>query len=210
MYQLGQGASRGFTLVELLVTISIFAFMLAIGIPNMGSWVLSNKARSASEFYVEGFSMARRQAVAHNAASRISLTPNLSSGQMDWQVDLCFSVPGSVCTPASGSWSTTAAPSANDPQGAAGFLSVFRAADALPPSEVLVPSSTPVGSSQIYYTALGWVDTNFAQRMTQFRLDPAAAYAGKIPVVALSVSLAGMATKCDPTVAVADSRACPP
>jgi type IV fimbrial biogenesis protein FimT len=62
----------------------------------------------------------------------------------------------------------------------------------------------------VYYTALGWVNTTVDNRLTQLRLDPSAAYAHDVPASALAVSLAGMPTKCDPTKAAGDSRACPP
>ncbi len=213
MFQLTPPArrrQRGLTLLELLLTLSIFGFMLAIGIPNASKWLLSNRARSASEFYADGFSLARRQAVMHNSFSRISLTPNVNSGQMDWQVDICFVSPATQCGAAEAGWSSVIAPAANDPEGAAGYKSVYRAADALPKSEVLLPSTLPEGSSQVYYTPIGWVDTRFAQRLTSLRLDPAAQYAGEVPVVALVITLAGMASKCDPRLPVTDSRACPP
>ena len=202
--------TRGLTLLELLVTLTIFSFMLAIGIPNASNWLLGNRARGASEFYVDGFSLARRQAVMHNSFSRISLTPNVNTGQMDWQVDICFVSPATQCGAAEDGWSTVAAPAANDPEGAAGYKSVLRAADALPSSEVLLPSTVPEGSSQVYYTPVGWVDTRFAQRLTTLRLDPAARYAGELKSVALVVTLAGMASKCDPNASALDTRACPP
>jgi type IV fimbrial biogenesis protein FimT len=199
----------GFTLIELLVTITIFGVMLAIGIPNAGSWLLANRARSVSEFYAEGFGMARREAIAHNTASRISLTPNENNGQMDWQIDLCYVGADTQCLPGQDGWSTTDTPSANDPLGATGYRSVRRLAGGLPSGEVL-PSVQPEGSSQVYYTALGWVNTTFAERLTQLRLTPAGKYASEVPTVALNITLAGMAVKCDPTVTVHDSRACPP
>ena len=213
MFQLTPPArrrQRGLTLLELLLTLTIFAFMLGIGIPNASNWLLSNRARSASEFYADGFSLARRQAVMHNSFSRISLTPNVNSGQMDWQVDICFVSPATQCGAAEDGWSTVDAPAANDPEGVAGYKSVHRAADSLPNSEVLLPTTLPEGSSQVYYTPVGWVDTRFAQRLTSLRLDPAAKYAGEVPAVALVVTLAGMASKCDPRVAANDTRACPP
>ena len=102
------GPQRGLTLIELLVTISIFGIMLAIGIPNASRWVLANRARAASEFYADGFSLARRQAITHNSSSRITLTPNVTTGQMDWQVDICFATPDARCTDVQGAWSTVA------------------------------------------------------------------------------------------------------
>ena len=213
MFQLtppARHSMRGLTLLELLLTLTIFGFMLAIGIPNASSWLLNNRTRGASEFYADGFSMARRQAVMHNSYSRISLTPNVGSGQMDWQVDICFVSPATQCGAAEAGWSTVNAAAANDPEGAAGYKSVYRAADALPNSEVLLPSTLPEGSSQVYYTPIGWVDTRFAQRLTSLRLNPAAQYATEVPAVALVITLAGMASKCDPHAPANDTRACPP
>jgi type IV fimbrial biogenesis protein FimT len=212
-HQLSHGPAaraRGFTLIELLIGMSILGIMLALAIPGMGGWLVASKGRAASEFYLDGFAMARRQAVSHNSASRIQLTVNPDNGQLDWQVDICFPVPGTPCNTLSGTWSTVDTPAAGDPQGAAGFKSVFRAATGLPPSEVLLPSTEPEGATSVYYTPLGWVDTAVANRLTQLRLDPAATYAHDIPVAALAISLAGMPTKCDPTLAAGDSRACPP
>lgn len=208
MYRVGRHA--GFTLVELMVTIAVFGIMLAIGIPNAGGWLLANRARGVGEFYAEGFGMARREAIAHNTASRISLTPNTDSGQLDWQVDLCYAGADTQCLPGQDGWSTTDAPAANDPLGAGGYRSVFRSAGSLPSAELLRPSARPDGASHVYYTALGWVNTAFAERLAQLRLTPAGKYANETPALALSITLAGMVTKCDPTVSGPDSRACPP
>jgi type IV fimbrial biogenesis protein FimT len=202
--------AAGFTLIEMMIAIVIMGVLAAIAIPNMSAWLLATRARSASEFYMEGFTLARRQAVSHNSESRITLTVNPGTGQMDWQVDICFPRPGTPCDDTSGSWSTTDAAAGNDPQGVAGYRSVFRAASALPGTDVLAPSILPEGATAIYYTPLGWVDPSVDNRLTQLRLDPSAAYQRDVPVSALAVSLAGMPTKCDPTKAAGDSRACPP
>jgi type IV fimbrial biogenesis protein FimT len=208
--QLKCGAARGFTLVEMMIALVIMGVLLAIAVPNMGAWMVATKARSASEFYLEGFSMARRQAITHNSASRIVLSVNAGNGQLDWQIDICFPRPGAPCDSNNGVWSTTSAQAGNDPEGAAGYTSVFRAASALPTSEVLVPAIVPEGATSVYYTPLGWVDTNVANRLTRLRLDPDERYAHDVPVTAVSVSLAGMPSKCDPTKTAGDSRACPP
>jgi type IV fimbrial biogenesis protein FimT len=199
---------RGYTLIEVMVGVAILGTLLAVGMPNLTNWVVANKARAASEFYLDGLSMARRQAVTHNARSRIVLTPN-ANGQFDWQVDLCFPVPGTPCTTAGGDWSTTAAASAGDPEGNTGFKSVFRAASALPPASVLVPSVAPAGADAIYFTELGWVDTTIPNRLAMLRLDPSAALANQVRAAAVAVTLAGMASKCDPVALAPDSRACP-
>ncbi|KQV80783.1 hypothetical protein ASD15_12740 [Massilia sp. Root351] len=200
---------RGTTLIELMVGLVILAVLAAVGIPSMVNWISGNKVISAGEFYAEGFAMARRQAVLHNAASRIVLTPNLNNGQMDWQVDLCFPAPGVPCSASSGTWSTTTEVAPLDPEGANGYKSVLRPADALPQSDLLAPRLEPEGASAVYFTSLGWVDTGYADRLSRIRLDPAGQNAG-IPPVAVAVSLAGLAIKCNPLLSAPDSRACPP
>lgn len=202
--------TAGFTLIETLIGLAILGILLAFGVPEMALWLLKTKAASATELYAEGFKLARRQALSHNAASRVVLTPNVENGQMDWQVDICFIQPGVPCTDASGAWSTTSASASGDPEGAAGFTSVFRSAAALPQSDVLRPTLLPEGSSSVYFTALGWVDTAFEQRLTRIQLDPNLNYAADLPASALTISLAGSVIRCDPNVAITDSRACPP
>lgn len=199
----------GYTLIELMVGVAILGILLAVGIPNMANWIMANKARAASGFYLDGLSMARRQAVAHNARSRFLLVPG-TNGQFDWQVDLCFPVPGVPCKDDEGNWSTTAAPSGGDPEGAAGFRSVLRSAASLPASDLLIPVVAPAGASAVYFTEVGWVDTTIGDRLALLRLDPAPALANAVRSAAVAVTLAGMAAKCDPAVAAPDSRACPP
>jgi type IV fimbrial biogenesis protein FimT len=208
MLQLRRRLDRGHTLIEVVVGLAILGIVLGVGIPNLTAWVITNKAKAASEFYLDGMSMARRQAVAHNARSRFVLTPN-ANGQYDWQIDLCFPVPATPCTDDAGNWSTTGAVASGDPEGDTGLKSVFRSATALPPADVLTPSVAPAAADSVYFTELGWVDTTIGARLTRLRLDPSAALAGSVRPAALSVTLAGMASKCDPTVASPDSRACP-
>ncbi|MES2127192.1 MAG: prepilin-type N-terminal cleavage/methylation domain-containing protein [Pseudomonadota bacterium] len=201
---------RGFSLLELLVTIAIFGVLLAVGLPLLSNWVLATKAASASEFYVEGLRYARQQALSHNAVSRIVLTANEQNGQLDWQVDLCFPTPAVPCSNLSGAWSTPTSAAPGDPEGATGYLSAQRPASSLPDDRVLRVTPVPADSYSIYYTSLGWVDTNFAGRMRSLQIEPTVGYANDIHPSAVVVTLAGAASKCDPALPITDSRGCPP
>lgn len=209
MRQLKPARQAGLTLIELMVTIAIMGFTLALGIPSMSHWLQTNKAKSTGEFYADGLAMARRQALSHNARSRIVLSESAVNGQYNWQVDVCFPQPGTSCSETTGGWSTTIAPAANDPEGAAGYKSVFRSAASLPPHTVVAPVVEPAGAREIYFTELGWVDPTTEERVNSIRLNPQSGFVGDVPTVSLVVTLSGMTTKCDPTRATGDSRACP-
>jgi type IV fimbrial biogenesis protein FimT len=196
--------------MEALIALSIISITVALGVPSMSGWLQASRATSGAEFYAEGFKLARAEALKHNSASRIMLTENAGNGQMDWQVDLCFPTAALPCNAESGFWSTRVASAGTDPEGVNGFKSVFRAADGLPNSTVMAQSLSPSGATDVYFTSLGWVDTVFAPRLRRIDLAPAAGRAGTFPSASVVVTLAGLATKCDPNVAASDSRACPP
>jgi type IV fimbrial biogenesis protein FimT len=201
---------RGFTLLELMVGVTIIGILMAIGIPSLVGWSAANKVAGASEFYMEGFRLARQQAVMHNAASRIRFTPNPTNGQPDWQVDLCFPTAIVPCNDVSGAWSEPGLAAGGDPEGAAGFTSVSRFGSTLPGSAVVTIGLLPEGNSVIYYTPLGWVDTNFPNRLERIALTPDPSLSSHVRTAAVVVTLAGLPAKCDPTLPIADSRACPP
>jgi type IV fimbrial biogenesis protein FimT len=203
----------GFSLIEALVALAILGSLLALGVPRMSDWVQANKAAAAAEFYAEGFTLARAQAVSHNSASRLVLTENPANGQMDWQVDICFPTVAVPCNAESGAWSTTTTPVARPGQGPdeqGGFKSVLRRADSLPDSALLAQTLSPSGATDVYFTSLGWVDTSFSPRLTRIGLAPAIGRDGAFAPSAVVLTLAGIVSKCDPNVPVHDSRRCPP
>lgn len=198
--------AAGFTMVELIITLGIFALLLAFGVPTMARWSQSTKAVATSEFYAEGFRLARAEALRHNSDSRIRLTEN-QNGRLDWQVDICFATPETACTAADAVWSSVDTIAAGDPEGANGYKSVLRRADGLPGTGILTHTIAPLGASDVYYTPLGWVNPAFAGRLQQITFSPTTGDA--FPSSAVAVTLAGMTIKCIPGVADHDSRKCP-
>jgi type IV fimbrial biogenesis protein FimT len=98
---------RGFTLVELMVTVTVLGIMMAIGLPSLMSWLSASRTNAMPEFYLDGLRKARDGAIKHNAAARLVLSTN-ANGQFDWQIDWCAPVTGTPCNDTSGAWSTTA------------------------------------------------------------------------------------------------------
>ncbi len=210
MHPIKQRRSAGFTIVEVLVTLVIVGIAVKIGMSSLGGWYLTANLESANEFYMEGFRLARAEAVKHKASSRLTLINNVVTNQYDWQVDLCFSTVTVNCDFDSGAWSTTSAIATGDPEGSAGFKSVLRNSPSMPRSEILDQDVLPLGASQVYFTPLGWVDTTFSSSLTRLTLKPNITGGRTFPTTAIVITLSGMASKCLPLAAAHDSRGCPP
>jgi type IV fimbrial biogenesis protein FimT len=200
--------ARGFTLVEIMVGLAILSVMLAVGVPSMRSWMTSSSALAAAEFYAEGLKMARSEAVKRNAVTRLTLVEGESEAQMGWTVDLCVPTPEALCTDESGSWSTTSSVAAG--ANATDFFSVSRPAVNLPKTSMMAVTRFPAGAVSVYFTPVGWVNGSITPSLSKLELAPASGQAGAFPTAAVAVTLAGVVTKCNPAVAVHDSRGCPP
>jgi type IV fimbrial biogenesis protein FimT len=202
---------RGFTLLETMIALSILGIVLAVGMPSMSKMVFASKAAAAGQFYSEGFSLARNQALTQNGASRLVLSKNAANGQFDWRIDVCFPRSDDPCNAASANWSTTLAPASGDPKGAAnGFKSLLRRADALPPSAQLTVEAGPDDARVVHFTPLGWVDPAFAPRLERIDLTPKGKQSDAAPVTAVVLTMAGNSIRCKPGVAANDPQRCPP
>ena len=65
---------RGFTLIEILITLSIVGIVLALGAPAFGAWIQNTQIRSAAESMLTGIKLARTEAAKSNCASHFQLT----------------------------------------------------------------------------------------------------------------------------------------
>lgn len=193
-------------MIEIMVALTIFGILLAVGIPSMRSWVVANKAQAATEFYAEGFKLARAEAMKRHGVTRLTLTANTVSGQYDWQVDFCMPNGLVICDNDSGAWSTTAAASGD--AHATDFVSVKRVADTLLPSSQMTLTRYPAGAVAVYFTPMGWVNGSITPALNKIQLAPVTASA--FPKSAVAVTLGGVLSKCSPDFAAPDSRSCPP
>lgn len=65
---------RGFTIVELLIGITILAMLLALGAPAMGTYLQNSKLGSAASSYLSGAQLARTEAIRRNVRTEFVLT----------------------------------------------------------------------------------------------------------------------------------------
>jgi type IV fimbrial biogenesis protein FimT len=57
---------RGFSLIELMVTLTVAVIMLAIGVPSFNSFTASQKVKAASQDLMSSLALARSEAVKRN------------------------------------------------------------------------------------------------------------------------------------------------
>lgn len=99
--------SAGFTLVELAVTLTVFALMLALIAPSASAWMANMQIRATAEALESGLQKARMEAVRRNQPVRFSLVATADPAVMD---DSC------ALSASSASWAI----SVNDPAGKCG------------------------------------------------------------------------------------------
>lgn len=80
---------RGFTLVELLIALTIVGILLATGIPSMTTWIANSRIRAAAESIANGMQLARSEAIRRNTNIEFRLTDTQGS----WTISS-----GSGCT----------------------------------------------------------------------------------------------------------------
>lgn len=191
-------------MIELLVALTILATMMAVGLPSLFSWLNATRTKSLTEFYLEGLRVARDGAIKNNGAARLVLTTNSSNGQFNWQVDWCSPISTVACNDVTGTWSTTASPVstvAGQPPGP----SIFRSAGGLPASTA-VAISTNDDTNEVYFTSVGWINTNVQGNIRTVLFTPSTT---DILTEQVVITLSGMAERCNPSIAAPDPRACP-
>ena len=59
---------KGFTLIELMITIAILGLTIALAMPSYSVWIQNTRIRSAAESFVNGLQFARNEAVRRNSS----------------------------------------------------------------------------------------------------------------------------------------------
>lgn len=190
---------RGFTLVELLVGLTLMALLMLAAAPNVGAWIRNNQIRSAADNVLNGLQVAKAEAVRRNAQSRFQFVSTLdnscglSTSGPDWIVSL---------DSAAG-----ACGNATDVDGTTPPRIVQRRAG----SEGTANAVIAAGQSSINFNGLGRV-TSSAVDVTidiSFRNGICVASGGDARCMRVTVTPSGTVRMCDPAVLTAgDPRRC--
>jgi type IV fimbrial biogenesis protein FimT len=71
-----QGSQResGFTMIEAMVTLAVFAILVALGIPEMSTWIRNNKVRTVTDSLQTGLRLAQAESLRRSRQVVFSLT----------------------------------------------------------------------------------------------------------------------------------------
>jgi type IV fimbrial biogenesis protein FimT len=70
---------RGFSLVEILISLVVLGVMVALAAPGFGEWLQNRQIRATAEMTLNGLQLARAEAVRANAPERFQFVTDLTS-----------------------------------------------------------------------------------------------------------------------------------
>ena len=85
--------SRGFTLIEMLVTLAIFAVLLMIAIPSMRPFLQSQSVKNASMDINSTVTLARSEAIKRNATVDVKANSATTDWTQGWAVSQTTTTP---------------------------------------------------------------------------------------------------------------------
>jgi type IV fimbrial biogenesis protein FimT len=192
---------RGFNLIELMIGVTIFGFLMMMAIPSFTTFLANTRIKNAAETTMHGLNLARAEAVRRNSTVRFQFVSDLTGGCVLSTTSLTWIV------------------SVTDPTG----LCNVTPGSALAPQIVQVKSGAEgtdnvalatTGGSTLVFTGLGRVQ---AGGMTQLLFtNPTGGTCehldlinGKMRCMQINLSTAGSAKICDPKVIdPLDPRSC--
>jgi len=174
---------NGFSLIELLIAVSIFALLLALAGPMMSDFMNNSQIRNAAEAMLEGVRQAQTTAIAANWQTQLTVTPG--SG---WQIqyvnpDTSVSVP------------VPPAP--------------YSLLDGAPHATV---SPTPPGATEITFDGFGNIVANPDTSATISCINvtnPNVGAPRNLRVVISKTNTVGATMLCDPAAVAGEPQACP-
>lgn len=187
---------RGFSLIELIIGMAIFAVLLALAVPSFTVWLKSAKVRTTTESVQNGLQIARSEAVRRNTIVRFQLmstlddTCALSTSGPHWVVSRDVAT-GKCATAAS---DTTAPRIIQTRDGAEGGDSNTALAS---------------GQSSYIFNGMGRLTSTPSQVDTSVTLGGTCiADGGEIRCLRITVSAGGEIRMCDPALPTTDAQGC--
>ncbi|MDQ6639117.1 MAG: GspH/FimT family pseudopilin [Pseudomonadota bacterium] len=195
---------RGFTIVELLIGITLLGVLLGIGAPMMGTYLQNSKLANAAATYFAGIQTARTEAIRRNVRTEFVLTDTpVSTGDLANALALTTAGPNWVVRAASGpgAFRMVEAKAGAEGDAASGVAAV----------QVLGSASAPaVFDGRIPFNGFGGTADNasYAIDISNPAAGTCVLLGGTIRCRRITVSPGGQINSCDPAAPAGDSRAC--
>lgn len=186
---------RGFTIIEVLVTLTVLSLVLMLGLPNISAWLQNTQIRTGAEALLSGLQLARTEALRRNRQVRFNIVDTL-----DASCNL-------IAT--GGNWVVSMA----DPTGKCSVT----------PSETVDPFilqkrggqegtqnvAISASASTVFFNGLGSASGSLQVTVTNPTGGACQAAAGPMRCLQVNVSSSGAVRMCDPAVSDAtDPRKC--
>jgi type IV fimbrial biogenesis protein FimT len=94
--------SRGFTLLELMVTLSVLGVLIAIAVPDLQRLIQENRLQSATAEFQSALALARTEAIRRGGDARVTVLATTANGTTTWNNGYTVFVNRSNATDAAG------------------------------------------------------------------------------------------------------------
>jgi type IV fimbrial biogenesis protein FimT len=190
-------SASGFTMIEMIVTLSIFSILVALTVPTMQKWIASTKVRAVADSLQNGVRMAQTESLRRSRQVVFALTTNAPTTQS----------PAFTASNNGNNWAIQTNPALTGSGEAAAFIG----------AGVLTSAGSAVaiqGPAEICFNSVGRLVVNPNTSVPGGTCQPGNAIAGVYNYqVSLSnytlnvnVAVGGQIRICDPTQVLSDSN----
>jgi type IV fimbrial biogenesis protein FimT len=189
--------SRGFTLIELAITLALLGILLVLGMPNFAVWLQNSQVRVAAESIRDGLQLARAEAVRRNVPVRFQLTNNGSgSGLSNWAVDASNDGGATFAVPIQSRFSAEGSANAR--------VGLSTVAQPNPAYTTAIGAGVGMPAS-VVFTSFGRVVAGGITRVDATSATLAAADTRRLVIV---ISPGGQIRMCDPQLPTSNAQGC--
>jgi type IV fimbrial biogenesis protein FimT len=196
-------SAAGFTLLEAMVTLTVFAILTVIAVPNMRTWIMNNKVRGVADALQNGLRLAQSEALRRSRQVVFVFTDTATP----------TAIPLAAAAGASG-WAVYTVPSM-----AAGLETPqFIQAGELSNASLAVTIASAPATAVICFNSAGRLVGNLTANVTAItggagcnqpvgaQTFTVAAAPGSDRPMQVTLGLGGQVHMCDPNVAISDSH----
>ena len=204
-------AQRGFSMIEIAVTLTVFVLLLGAAVPSMTEWLRNTRVRNAAESMQAGLQKARTEAIRSNDTVTFWLVTGADERKVDATCTLASTAGSWVVSGDDPSGSCNTAPS---PTVAPKIVETHAAGDGGGGVTVVAANVGGAAASCVRFNGFGRVVDAAALPADNCRTPNQIStidltHASGARRLRIVVAGAGSVRLCDRDVAVADPRACP-